>query len=172
MEMTKDRKLTKEECRIIELWEAGYTGSQIAAELSITRNAVMGKIYRLRRMAKINYGHNVKTDRIPIEVATSPSRKAQPKKLAQVLVLPASMARSFGYAVAKKGPGFTLMELVPGMCKYSISGDHASDYRFCGAKVTRSNYCDHHYSLCYVPPRPRDRSKSNSKPFVFEGRKS
>jgi DNA-binding CsgD family transcriptional regulator len=55
--MAQDRKLSKQELKIIELWEAGYTGQQIGKELSITRNAVMGKIYRLRRMAKLGYGH-------------------------------------------------------------------------------------------------------------------
>src|SRR5688572_10805859 len=35
------------QARLRELWEQGLTASQIAAELSITRNAVIGKAHRL-----------------------------------------------------------------------------------------------------------------------------
>ena len=35
------------QARLRELWEQGLTASQIAAELSVTRNAVIGKAHRL-----------------------------------------------------------------------------------------------------------------------------
>jgi len=174
--MAQQKKLTGTDKQIIELWEAGYTGQQIGKELSMTRNAVMGRIYRLRRMSQMDYGHKKKLDRPEIKEVVKPAKKlelpnAPPRKISQVLVLPASMVRRGLIKPARKGPGYTLMELKSGMCKYSISGDHVSEYLFCGARVKQGAYCDHHHSICYMPSRPRERGKSSSKPFMIEGRK-
>lgn len=179
--MVQDRKLSKQELKIIELWEAGYTGQQIGKELSITRNAVMGKIYRLRRMAKLGYGHVIKTHSSPAVAKPTPPQEAQPtpvpapraksRQIAEVLVLPASMARGNAPAKPRNGIGFTLMELKSGMCRYSTSGESASEYLFCGATAEKGPYCEHHYSLCYIPPKGRERGNTIIKKFLIEGRK-
>lgn len=44
---TVDKKELNE--RIAELWNAGETAGQIAATLSVTRNNVMGRVWRAKR---------------------------------------------------------------------------------------------------------------------------
>ena len=42
---------------VIKLWEEGLSGSEIAEKLDITRNSVIGAIYRLRKQGHILSRH-------------------------------------------------------------------------------------------------------------------
>ena len=41
-------EVTKHEQELLKLWEEGLSGKLIAEKLGVTRNAVMGKLHRLR----------------------------------------------------------------------------------------------------------------------------
>ena len=168
--MAKETKLTKEEMTIIKLWESGYSGSQIAMELGVTRNTVMGKVYRLRRRALMSYGHTEMKSRPDIKIAL-PKEKPKQAKIPQKVVRPPVQRNAWvptpDPSVAKPSAnGLTFWELKPGMCRYSTSGDSLATYRFCSEPAAKMSYCTEHYAICFVPPMPKKRREKRDEFYI------
>jgi hypothetical protein len=149
-------KLTNEDKEIIRLWDEGYTGSQIANEVGKTRNAIMGKIYRLRRhrvMTPVSVDvkkHN------PVKFVLVPKEKPEAPKRAIKEPRPAP---------PKEPSPFAILDVLSGQCRYIVSGTSSRDYVFCANKQDKRSYCQEHYNLCYVPSVPkRDRHHNYKQP--------
>ena len=138
---------------------AGLTCSQIAAEIGVTRNAVIGKIHRL------GLG--------PGRPAAAPGRACPPRirrpRLAsqrQMLRLIAADApRTAGGAALEAEPVDTaqrcsLLELEQGKCRWPVSdqtsASGAADFVFCGNEAVEGfSYCAGHARLAYRTPERR-----------------
>jgi hypothetical protein len=168
--MAKEKKLTKEEDKIIKLWESGYSGTQIAVELGVTRNTVMGKVYRLRKRALMSYGHEKMKSRPDIKIAlpkVNPKQAKIPQKTAALPVKrKAWVPTPDPSVVAPSGNGVTFWGLKPGMCRYSTSGDSLATYRFCCEPAVKMSYCTEHYAICFVPPMPKKRREKRDEFFI------
>lgn len=107
---------------IIEMWVCGKTGSEIAEKLGLTRCAVMGHVYRLK-----------KAGLIPNDIV----KKIAYKKYNQtVKTIP---LKETAPTVAFKRGG----------CRYIVSGS-GCDAVFCEKEISRYSYCEHHAKICYV----------------------
>jgi GcrA cell cycle regulator len=127
---------------------AGLTCSQIAAEIGVTRNAVIGKMNRLGLSR-------------PKDVL---ARKPEPKRAAGrsrnvtrlftqhrifVELPPAPPAQSETTSI-HNGRGCSFLELSPGKCRWPISEPGAADFCFCGnAQVEGLPYCVGHARIAY-----------------------
>jgi hypothetical protein len=133
--------------KILKHWEQGKAASQIATELGITRNAVMGHLYRMRQ-AGVKMRHKPNT--------TPPkSRPIGQKKLVRKAPVPIKptiaeiLAQQDQTATGKPVP---LMQLKSQSCRYVVSGAAAKDLLFCNEpKWGGSSYCHKHHYICYVP---------------------
>ena len=115
------------------MWNTGSSALTIAHHFGITKNAVIGRIYR----ARYN-GHFVVMKANPTKPKVLKSRK--PKAVKPLLIL-----------VTKDKPvkeGLAIYDLDPGQCKYSTGESSEGEYLFCGKPTTRA-YCDEHYALCH-----------------------
>jgi GcrA cell cycle regulator len=131
---------------------AGLTCSQIAAEIGVTRNAVIGKMNRL--------GLSRAKDMI--------ARKPEPKRagwrsrsvagnvtrlLSQHRILMALPPEPQGWAEATSihnGRGCSLLELSPGSCRWPINEPGTADFCFCGnQQVEGLPYCVGHARIAY-----------------------
>jgi hypothetical protein len=149
--MTKKKDLSEREHKIIDLWESGLTGTQIAQELETTRSAILGKLRRLRLDGHVSYKMNVKVDlkgasKRQINIAKSfnlnrkTSRLVQPPK-------PLPKPRPIKHEPIK------FMDLTPFSCRYIVNEGHASTFLFCGKPKTNRAYCSDHAKICYIPSR-------------------
>jgi hypothetical protein len=142
---------------IVEMWRSGLTGGQIARNLGITRNTVMGILGRCRASGKIDY-------RMGAERIISVRAKIADNERKRV-----SVVSNFLYvAVAggdlpSNGPtsGITLMKLKPSSCRYIIGRNADDEALFCGEQRGASSYCKTHHKLCYTPS-----SKLKEKPHA------
>ena len=167
--MAKEKALTKEEAKIINLWELGYSGTQIAQELGTTRNAVMGKIFRLRRKAQMIYGHDKMKNRAVLEVEVP---QAKPKK-AKVPKMPpkhkvvrnAWKPTPDPSKVLKPTKGVSFWDLSFGGCRYPVGGEKLSDMIFCDALATKGSFCAEHYAICFVPVNRKSEDKKSAFNF-------
>jgi len=150
-------ELTDRDKKMLELWDQGYSASQVGKEINMTRNAVMGRIGRLRKAGFLGY----KTKSPPIHRVSKLSKQVDLMR-AEVRDLIDKKKQAF-----KEKNGITLLELTSQTCKYSISGDDASSYRFCGKEPWKNSYCKDHYSLCYIPSEVR--KKKNKVEFKLKG---
>jgi GcrA cell cycle regulator len=133
------------------LFDRGRTCREMAYEIGISRNAVIGKLARLNltrgRGARVPRAERRTTAAVPR------LRGARPLQLllkARVEEDGAALALSpFDILKIPEGPGCSLLELSVDTCRWPI-GDVAADTKFCGNKpVGGFPYCAGHARLAY-----------------------
>jgi len=132
---------------------AGLTCSQIAAEIGVTRNAVIGKIHRL------GLG--------PGRPAAAPARACPPRgrrprfspqrqllRLISAQAAPsAEAAPSLGIESAQR---CSLIDLGHGKCRWPLSHPGEADFAFCGNEAAAGfSYCAGHARMAYRLPAQR-----------------
>ena len=112
--------------RMDKLWADGFSGSQIAKKLGISRSAVLGKA---RRMG------------LPARKITQP-------------VLKKKIARKPKSKQVFQGTSDAVIALRDDLCKYPHGEPGKPNFRFCLKPVaSESVYCSEHNDLCYMPTR-------------------
>jgi len=157
----------------IELLErhfhAGLSCSQIAREIGVTRNAVIGKMNRLglSRPKQVITGQREHRRAARLERAKTSGgfrpRRARLSIFAQHDLLAAEFGaaepRAEEVAIAN-GCGCTLLELSREKCRWPISSAGAADFRFCGNEPVKGlPYCLGHARIAY---RPAGRRRSSA----------
>ena len=109
---------------------SGLTCSQIAAEIGVTRNAVIGKIHRLGLSPARPAGAPARS---------SPPRARSPRFAPQSRLFRLIDAQSPCIADAGAEPmpidsakRCSLLEIAPDKCHWPIGDPHAADFAFCG----------------------------------------
>jgi hypothetical protein len=124
--------------------DQSLTNGHIADILSVSRNAVAGKLHRWKMYRPRPINHKPKPKKPPrkpknfsseLAVWKTPGFPVDPTPLP-----PVEPAQS--HAVG-------LLELRHRHCRYVVD-----DNKFCGDKRVRGAYCDYHAERCYLPPRP------------------
>ena len=159
---------TNERIELLQkLWLEGSSASRIAGELGagITRNAVIGKVYRLGLSGRVKtpVGH------VPASSHhKAPRREAHPHPSAQAsigntalalqpMVMEAPRPRVEADVVVPICEPVTIMELRESMCRWPIGDPTQSEFRFCGAKKLpgQGPYCSCHAGIAYHGPNDR-----------------
>ena len=135
---------------------SGLTCSQTAAEIGVTRNAVIGKIHRLGLSPARPAGASARS---------SPPRARHPRISPHSRLLRLIGAQAPGSAddaAAAPAPidsaqRCSLLEIAQDKCHWPIGDPHAADFSFCGnAAVTGFSYCAGHARMAYrIPARRR-----------------
>lgn len=129
-------------------FEAGLTCREIAAELGLTRNAVIGKISRLA-LVRDNGGDS----RRIVRAETKPGGRPVPKLRRRFLRAVSSEPEVPAVAepkVVNVENGCTLFELSNERCRWPISTPGAEDFCFCGSTpLDGSPYCANHCRMAY-----------------------
>lgn len=135
---------------LISHFEAGLSCRQIAAEIGVSRNAVIGKLSRLNLTRR--------TEPAPHPAPHRTAGKARGPKLgprAQYRILAAIyQAPRCGIddEPIDESHRCSLLELGANNCRWPISTPGADDFRFCGnVQVEGLPYCPGHSRLAYRP---------------------
>jgi GcrA cell cycle regulator len=114
---------------LLELWAAGATADAIAAHLGVSREAVLGKIFRLRRTA-------------PLLHLEAPTRRRRSKRNARV-----ERSRDAPKPCRRK----TVLDLTNNSCRWAYG--EPGTFFFCAkpeANLERQiPYCRRHMKLAY-----------------------
>jgi len=123
-------------------FEAGLSCSQIADEIGVSRNAVIGKINRLR------------LSRLGV-IAKPRQRRTAPRFFNQHQILAALRAEPLPLpqeAPVENMSRCSLVELAEAECRWPISDPGARDFGFCGRKAVNGlPYCAAHARMAYQP---------------------
>ncbi len=131
-------------------FEAGLTCREIAAELGVSRNAVIGKISRLE-LVRDNGGDArrvVRSDamRDPSRVRPLPKLRRRILRAVPSEPLPPPVEDTPAHAEN----GCSLFELTNERCRWPISTPGAEDFCFCGSTpVEGLPYCPGHSRMAY-----------------------
>lgn len=102
-----------------DLWNAGRTAREIGQRFSISRNAVLGRLHRLR--------HGVERRR-------KSSKPRRPREIVHFGPEPILV---------------TLADLLPNHCRYICEGIGAEAKYCGHEKTFSSSYCAYHHGLCH-----------------------
>jgi GcrA cell cycle regulator len=132
---------------------AGLTCSQIAAEIGVTRNAVIGKIHRLG----LSPGRPA-----AVPARLCPPRARPPRLPSQRRLLRLQVKTSLADPTAAQdelvdsAQRCSLLQLAGGKCRWPINDPGASDFAFCGNDaIAGLSYCAGHARMAYRAPARR-----------------
>ena len=161
---------TSERIELLKRYQhAGLSCSQIAREIGVTRNAVIGKMNRLGlSRPKDVIGRQMEQRRAarlarPKTPMAWRSKRPRLNIFAQHQMLMAAFARTQAPVEdipMSNGCGCTLFELSQMKCRWPISNPGAEDFCFCGNEPVKGlPYCPGHARIAY---RPQDRQRRNA----------
>jgi hypothetical protein len=135
----------KEEIR--KLWQEGISGASIARQLGMTRNSVLGIVYRLRKL-----GFQLE-ERAAMKAPSEPKPKpvakaAEPPRAKEVvaqIVWPERPKENIS--------GVGILALRMSSCRYIVEDGDTETRKYCNEKKVRGSYCQKHYDICHVPIR-------------------
>ncbi len=135
---------------------AGLTCSQIAAEIGVTRNAVIGKIHRLG----LSPGRPAAGPGRPVAPPLRRPRVASQRQLLHLIQAEAPCAEyqttTGGLAVVDSPQRCSLLDLAQSKCRWPISDPGAPDFDFCGNEAIKGfSYCAGHARMAYRPASRR-----------------
>lgn len=137
-----------------ELWNAQFSAGHIAAELGITRNAVIGKIHRLGLWGRGQPSLTLKRQR-KHELHRRRVRVCRPARIGNTVLnlhpdeLPhvTTPLQEVVVPIAKK---LTIGTLTEHTCKWPIGDPRDHDFHFCGHDSLQGlPYCQHHARVAY-----------------------
>jgi GcrA cell cycle regulator len=146
---------TEERVELLKkLWSDGLSASRIAAQLGgVTRNAVIGKVHRLRLSGRgkspsavasrtaSSSSHMVRTSRASIRGNTA---------LAHVYDYDAEVTPKQIENIIPIGQRCSLLELTEQNCHWPIGDPGSGDFVFCGGNsVPGAPYCAYHRRIAY-----------------------
>jgi GcrA cell cycle regulator len=135
--------------KLKELWGKGNTASEIASIIGeVTRNAVIGKAYRLKLTEK-SFSRNIdlKKSSRNIENTPQPERKTRRSKFKSLL-----LDKNFESENPK-----SLEELTDDICKWPIGHPDELNFYFCGRKAMKDfSYCKLHVLYAFQPKNKKE----------------
>lgn len=131
-------------------FEAGLSCREIAAQIGVTRNAVIGKLARLNLRRESN------------QDGSGAPRRRKSRKKGELRGSPRQQYRLLQALYADPQPSMTepihnerccsLLELDEQRCRWPISSPGQSDFRFCGnVPIGGLPYCPGHARIAYRP---------------------
>jgi len=152
-------------------WTEGKSASQIAGLLGngLTRNAVIGKVHRLRLAGRAKSPGLAS----PRPRPSAPPRVAAPRVASAVpritrgatalAVMPEALAdlepEAFESVVVPMSLRVTIIELKEAMCRWPLGDPATAEFRYCGSPAPAGPYCAYHGSLAYQPAQERRRER-------------
>jgi GcrA cell cycle regulator len=157
--------------RLTKLWADGDTAQQIAIELGVTRNSVIGKVHRLGLPGR------------PKRPAGTIPRRRKPRsqRATMRIVRPAvrgNTALAARHARERQfepqpelieniipiGQRCSTLELSEGKCRWPIGDPGKPDFFFCGGKTIEGlPYCGYHARIAYQPAVDRRRDRRTAQ---------
>jgi hypothetical protein len=144
---------------LIEKWDTGLTGTEIGILIGKSRNAIIGKAYRLKLKRRAPSGNRL--PRRDPNIPKPPRKRWRPKfeEVTEMVLTPKKAVPPRFYPAATpiaRGQPISIMALNSSTC-HAIVGRGADGLAvYCGDFTFLDKpYCEGHYAMYYQPPNAR-----------------
>ncbi len=152
--------------QLIQLWQSGLTTNDIAKELGMSKNSIVGKVHRLNLEARPS---PIKKKEEEVTVSEEKSVKKEKNTPQQIVIEFEEQVEKIKVEKQEKPENIEqkpvvhthkrpvtcvkLSELDSHTCRWPIGDPKDEDFCFCGKKVRPGQtYCDEHAAIAYVKP--------------------
>ena len=138
-----------------QMWKQGLTTNEIAKNLGVSKNSIVGKVHRLNLTARpspIKKKEDVVQKVTPVEtpVVEEPVEEVTPQKETKASV---EVKKINIEKIPASDACLKLTELDNHTCRWPIGDPREDNFCFCGKKVrVGQTYCEEHSALAYVKP--------------------
>lgn len=133
--------------KLIHLWKAGLSSSQIALTLGITRNAVIGKVQRLGLSEQ--YPHPNNGGRAPrMDSADRARIRSDYRRIKPVQPVFESAFQPPKHLVLDSYP-VSILELSDDTCRWPYGDPKEMGFHYCGGVTGGKTYCPHHQFIAF-----------------------
>lgn len=135
--------------KLRQMWTEGKTATEIAKELGVTKNSIVGKVHRLCLTARPSPIKSKEEE--PVEKAEEVKKETSVEieenaELAAEPVKPEKTEKK-----RKNSTHVKLVELDSHTCRWPLGDPRDEDFCFCGRKVRMGQtYCEEHANMAYV----------------------
>ena len=152
------------ETKLRKLWAEELTAEQIAAKLglSVTRNSVLGKLFRLGLLKKRPDGYKTRKPKEPRKTVLVPkiSKPSIP------ILFPQKLRTSVPLG-PPKSKFLSVLQLTNSTCRWPIGDPQHSDFHFCGHEPRDSSpYCAYHANKATQPLKKATVSEQKAHIFL------
>lgn len=152
---------------ILRLYAEGYTSPAIAKHLGITRNTVVGVVFRAKKSGQETDPKKVhKTSKVAASYSNQEAPLSLPSLPVAKVVVPPAPPCIKAPETATTRIGVTITRLRANGCRYPVGYNQRGQHLFCNAPQGKSSYCLEHHSIVFVPP-----TKKNIQRICFAWRK-
>lgn len=137
------KELSMDDEKLLELWKEGLSGSVLAERFGVSKGAIMGRLFRLRKM-----GVSTEREGLPSSPEGENPKVTVAKKPKVYRTKKVSFPPTRG---RRKGDGISILELKMSSCRYIVGWCEEDLHLYCGKDQVQGSYCDAHAKLCYNP---------------------
>lgn len=131
------------------MWKQGLTTNEIAKNLGVSKNSIVGKVHRLNLTARPS-PIKKKDEVLPEEAGVNTKPAAKPAKKITINTVEIKTAPE---DKKYKSGGVCLTDLDNHTCRWPLGDPRDDNFCFCGKKVRGGQtYCEEHAALAYVKP--------------------
>jgi len=137
------------------MWKKGLTTNEIAKELGVSKNSIVGKVHRLNLIARPSPIKKKEKEVAQPQKSHVEKTKNEPQKTAAKNET-AKVSADTVETSKTKASCIKLAELDSHTCRWPIGDPKDDNFCFCGKKVrSGQTYCDEHAAIAYVKPNKK-----------------
>ena len=130
-----------------KMWKQGLTTNEIAKNLGVSKNSIVGKVHRLNLTARPSPIKKKEDEAVAETVAVQDKKTVE----TPAEVKPLNVEKKIGSSACLK-----LTELDNHTCRWPIGDPRDDNFCFCGKKVRGGQtYCEEHSAVAYVKPNKK-----------------
>ena len=163
--------------QLTKLWKEGVSASQIAIALGpdFTKNAVIGKVHRLKLSNDSSRPARPKSSTSkPKSSGVSRTQRSKARTVARTTIDQFHASRLHEEPIpdlsfvlqdtVNFGSSAAILDLKTDTCKWPVGDPLSQDFRFCNASC-EGTYCTHHQTVAYRSTRS-DQGRSNERLYA------
>jgi len=134
-----------------KMWKQGLTTNEIAKQLGVSKNSIVGKVHRLNLTARPS-PIKKKEDNTP-DLPKTAQENADTKTVVKKITINPVEIKTTMPAAGKDNGCLKLTDLDNHTCRWPMGDPRDDNFCFCGKKVrTGQTYCEEHAAIAYVKP--------------------